>query len=94
MKESPPIQGLRFLLPLDNELRWSDMLATVLATDPRPFCDALGLDVEAAALRVDREVQVEHGRRADLVLRIHDRPIAVVEVKVLSGLGVASRDVV
>ena len=85
---SEPRSGPRLdaLLALNAETRWSDLLAVLLATDPAPFCALLGLP-SSGALEVAREVTAGASSRPDLV--VHDRgtPVAVVEVKVLAGLG-------
>lgn len=80
--------AVHFALPINSENRWSDMLAVLLATDPKPICGLLGLDSVPDGFRVEREVLVDSANRPDLVLRSSSGTLAVVEVKVLAGLGV------
>ena len=78
---------LSFVVPGSSENRWSDLLATLVATDPVPIAALIG----TAPDRVLREVQAgSDGRRdrIDLVLERESAPVALVEVKVLSDLGV------
>lgn len=79
--------AIGFALPINSENRWSDLLAVMVATDPGPACELLGLDVDPAEVHVEREVTVDSANRPDLVLRVGDRMAAVIEVKVLAGLG-------
>jgi hypothetical protein len=78
---------LRFALPLGNEARWSDLLAVLIATDPVPIGEVLGLRHDPSALAVNREVAVDSANRPDIVLAVDGVRVAVIEVKVLSGLG-------
>lgn len=77
-----------YALPLGSESRWSDMLATLVATDPEPLCRLLNLNVPPGELSVRREVAVDTASRPDLVLVHQGARVAVIEVKVLAGLGV------
>jgi hypothetical protein len=88
MTDEPLIRGLGFVLPLRDENRWSDLLATLITIDPEPVCRLLGLDVDPATVRVEREVVIDPRTRADIVLHAGDHPLAVLELKVLAGLGV------
>ncbi|MCE0486370.1 type I restriction enzyme HsdR N-terminal domain-containing protein [Ornithinimicrobium sediminis] len=76
-----------YALPLGSESRWSDMLATLVATDPEPMCRLLDLEVPAAAVQVHREVAVDRANRPDIVLTHDGQRVAVIEIKVLAGLG-------
>lgn len=84
----PVEPDLSFVVPAANENRWSDLLATLIATDPRPAEALLGVEVD----EVQREVVVpgEVGRRSDrldLLLLHSGRQTAAIEVKLLSDLG-------
>jgi hypothetical protein len=73
------------LLPLDNENKWSDLLAVLIEQDPRMAADILGFD-PGPGITVARETAL--GRdRTDLLVYVRTVPAAVIEVKVLSGLG-------
>ncbi len=91
MTASPP--ELRFVIPAANENRWSDLLATLIATDPAPMIDLIGVDFD----EVQREAVVpsQIARRSDrvdlLLLRDH-RTVAAIEVKLLSDLGAKQLD--
>ncbi|MFZ1490053.1 MAG: hypothetical protein WAS51_08935 [Ilumatobacteraceae bacterium] len=74
-------------LPLQSENRWSDMLAVLIATDPAPMLAALALEVDPTLVSVRREVKASITDRHDIVLEVDGHAAAVIEVKVLSGLG-------
>jgi hypothetical protein len=79
---------LSFILPASNENRWSDLLATLIATDPLPIVRRLGVECDA----VRREVVVPghvagSSDRLDLLLLNRGREVASIEVKLLSDLG-------
>lgn len=78
---------IRFALPINSENRWSDLLAVLIATDPKPACELLGLDAAPGQVVVEREVSVDSANRPDLILRVGSRRVAVIEVKVLAGVG-------
>ena len=78
---------LAFALPVGNEARWSDLLAVLVATDPVPFAETLGLRHDPSALTVRREVALDTVNRPDLVLAVGEGRVAVIEVKVLADLG-------
>jgi hypothetical protein len=78
--------ALRHILPLARENRWSDLLAILIERDPQTALPALGLDA-GPALGVRREHGVTSKDRADLVLESDGDIVAVIEVKLLSGLG-------
>lgn len=86
---------LVFLLPYTNENRWSDLLATLIQSDPGPLV-SLGLLAEGdleGGIRVTRERSVDRedwGRdRIDIEVRSarKDTPLIAIECKVLSDLG-------
>ncbi|GIJ64787.1 hypothetical protein Vau01_123030 [Virgisporangium aurantiacum] len=84
------LPALQFALPLGSEIRWSDMLATLIATDPLPLCELLDLSVRRPEdLRVRREVTIGAKHQPDLILELDGRRLALIEVKVLAGLGPA-----
>lgn len=74
-------------LPLRSENRWSDMLAVLAATDPRPLLAILELRVDPATVTIRREVKASKTDRHDIVLCVGGRASALIEAKVLSGLG-------
>lgn len=90
MSDGVTLPALRYALPLDRETRWSDLLAVLVATDPGPLCQLLDLDVCPGNVTVKREV-IAGPTRADLVLCVKGHPVAVLEVKVLAGLGSGRR---
>lgn len=81
---------LRFLLSINSENGWSDLLATLLEADPVTTRGLLGLEANVP-LTVRREVAKSRGRKAsdrpDLIVESDGRIIAVIEVKLLAGLG-------
>jgi hypothetical protein len=77
---------LSHLLPLNKEDRWSDLLASFVQRDPSTAARILGLSLDDA-VRVRREVTAKPRDRVDLVIDGDSGPHAVVEVKLLSGLG-------
>jgi hypothetical protein len=81
------LPDLGLALPLHSEERWSDLLAVLLCTDPAPALRLLGLSVDPAGITVHREQRVSTRDRPDIVLRRGEQCLAVIEVKVLSGLG-------
>ena len=71
------LPDLSFVIPAANENRWSDLLATLIATDPRPIAGLVGTDCDTAR----REVTVagQTGRKSDrldllLTSVFHDGP--------------------
>lgn len=50
---------LGFVIPLTSENRWSDLLASFIATDPTPIAQLIGCQVDS----VRREVLVRGGSR-------------------------------
>lgn len=87
-KPALDLPDLSFVIPAANENRWSDLLATLIATDPRPMADLIGVEFDA----VRREVVIpgQVGRksdRLDLLLLSQGLEVAAIEVKLLSDLG-------
>lgn len=79
--------ALSFALPLHSETHWSDMLVVLIATDPVPLFSAIGNCYDPATLVVTREASVDDADRPDIVLTAAGNRVAVIEVKVLAGLG-------
>ncbi len=75
------------LLPLSNENRWSDLLAVFVEADPAIASVPLGLQPPLAAPQIVREAPGSGKDRIDLLVHEGNKLRAVVEVKVLSGLG-------
>lgn len=89
MTRAPRPPDLSFIIPAANENRWSDLLASMISTDPRPIARSVGAEPDG----VRREVGVpgQQGRRSDrldLLLIRDGRQLAAIEVKVLSDLGI------
>lgn len=84
---SAPLPELGHVLPLGSEARWSDLLAALTVTDPAPLVELLGIDLGGDDLRVRREAAVDAKNRPDFVLDAGVRTVAVVEIKVLAGVG-------
>lgn len=80
-------EPIRHLLPLGRENLWSNLLAVLAELDPGATSTALGVNPLREPITVEREVESPHGDRVDLLVREGDRLRAVVEVKLLSGLG-------
>lgn len=79
---------LSFVIPGWSENRWSDLLASLIKTDPAPIEQLIGV----APDDVQREVAgrgdtSRKSDRLDLLLTQGHRQIASIEVKVLSDLG-------
>lgn len=86
--ESGRLPDLRFVVPAANENRWSDLLASMIATDPVPLAGLLEVEFDEIA----REVVVAAGAgrrsdRLDVLLRRGGRDVGVIEAKLLSDLG-------
>lgn len=78
---------MRFLVPLENENRWTDLLAVLIATDPAAAARPLRLgNITGRQVTVAREVRGGTGERVDLEVLVDGRLRTVVEAKVLSGL--------
>jgi len=82
-----PTIPIGHLLPLASENRWSDLLAVFIEADPATASVAFGLSPPLSAPRVRREARGSGKDRIDLLVWDRDVLRAVVEVKVLSGLG-------
>lgn len=80
------LPNLGHALPLASEASWSNLLASLIETDPQPLWPVLGIEPCEAPI-VRREVGVGKAGRIDLVIESGSNPVAVIEVKVLSGLG-------
>lgn len=78
---------LGHIVPLAKENRWSDLLAVLVETDPGAASTALALERPLISPRVYREGRGSGKDRIDLLIRDAGGLRAVVEVKVLSGLG-------
>jgi hypothetical protein len=74
-------------LPLRSETHWSDLLAVLIDTDPVPLTAVLGCRFDPEALSVSRESRIDPENQPDIVLTAGGHRIAVIEVKVLAGLG-------
>jgi hypothetical protein len=81
---------LRFLLSINSENAWSDLLATLMDADQATTRRVLGIS-GGDPLTVRREVAKSRARnlsdRPDLVIGSGGRTAAVIEVKLLAGLG-------
>jgi len=81
---------LRFLLSINSENAWSDLLATLMETDQATTRSVLGLRCDGGFI-VRREVSRSRTRgtsdRPDLVVESGGRTVAIIEVKLLAGLG-------
>ncbi len=90
--------NLGFVIPPTSENRWSDLLASFIATDPTPMAQLLGCQVDS----VRREVLVRGGARRkgaatradrlDLLLSHRSVETAAIEAKLLAPLGADQLD--
>jgi hypothetical protein len=83
-----PQPDLSYVIPGWSENRWSDLLASLIKTDPAPMANLIGTEPDD----VRREVAVPGGTsrksdRLDLLLTVGERQVAAIEAKVLSDLG-------
>jgi len=79
--------NLSFVIPAANENRWSDLLATLISTDPVPIVRLLDVDFDTVRREVVVPGQVRRkSDRLDLLLLQGDREVAAIEVKLLSDL--------
>lgn len=79
---------LSFVIPAANENRWSDLLGSLISTDPAPLSDLL--DIQFDTIRREVSVPAQAARRSDrvdLLLECGGHPVAVIEAKLLSDLG-------
>lgn len=79
---------LSFVIPAANETRWSDLLASLISTDPAPISGFVGAEPDT----VRREAVVpgnvaRKSDRLDLLLQRDGKQLAVIEAKVLADLG-------
>lgn len=82
------VRELRLLVPLENENRWTDLLAVLISTDLAAAAGVLGLgDINGREVSEAREVGTGLGGRVDLQVLVDGRLRTVLEAKVLSGLG-------
>ncbi|WP_405456441.1 PD-(D/E)XK nuclease family protein [Streptomyces sp. NBC_00101] len=85
------LPDLRFLLSINSENAWSDLLATLMIADQAITRSVLGINVDGP-LQIRREVSKSRGRKAsdrpDLVVQVNGQVVAVVEVKLLASLGI------
>ncbi|MER5519912.1 PD-(D/E)XK nuclease family protein [Streptomyces sp. NPDC002763] len=85
------LPDLRFLLSINSENAWSDLLATLMNADQAITRSVLGIEA-VGPLQIRREVSKSRGRkvsdRPDLVVEANGQVVAVVEVKLLAGLGI------
>lgn len=84
------LPDLRFLLSINSENAWSDLLATLMDADQATTRRSLGIAGDGP-LVIRREVAKSRSRklsdRPDLVIEAGGRTAAVIEVKLLAGLG-------
>ncbi|HKJ10952.1 MAG TPA: hypothetical protein VJ976_01040 [Ornithinimicrobium sp.] len=86
---------LSFLIPPTSENRWTDLLATFIATDPEPISELVEREVDGVEREVlvrsnvkrRRGVAVRRADRLDLLLRHSGQQVAAVEAKLLAPLG-------
>lgn len=57
------------------------------ATDSAPLLQVLGLNIPPSEIAINRESKVDTSNRPDIVLSYKGERVAVVEVKVLAGIG-------
>jgi hypothetical protein len=79
---------LSFVIPAANENRWSDLLASLISTDPVPISPFVGAEPDS----VRREVVVpgvtaRKSDRLDLLLLRGGKQLAAIEAKLLADLG-------
>lgn len=86
--EDVPDPDLSFVIPASNENRWSDLLATLISTDPLPMSDLLGVECDLVRREVVVPGQVgRNSDRLDLLLLLDGKDVAAIEVKLFSDLG-------
>lgn len=77
---------LASVVPVDRESRWSDLLAALIETDPEPARRCFDLS-PGSVFETRREHSADGRNRPDIVLAAGPAVLAVIEVKVLAGLG-------
>lgn len=88
MTEEPRHPDLSFVVQAANENRWSDLLASLIATDPAPIQDLVGGLPDAVRREVVVAGQVARGSdRLDILLIRDEKQLAMIEAKVLADLG-------
>lgn len=82
----PLITNFKLMLHLNSEIRWSAFLASLILNDTSTAASWLGLEpADICTVQCER---VDQDGRPDIVLvDEHDRISAVIEVKILAGLG-------
>ena len=79
---------LRFIVPAANENRWTDLLASLISTDPDPIAQFIGAEPDDLRREVVVPSPVDRkSDRLDLLLLRDGHQLAAIEVKVLSDLG-------
>ena len=82
------VPDLQFIVPAANENRWSDLLASLISTDPGPIAQFVGAEPDEVQREVVVRGQVDRkSDRLDLLLLRDGHRLAAIEVKVLSDLG-------
>jgi hypothetical protein len=81
------VLSLGFIVPVERENRWSDLLAVLVEADPGRAAECLGLGALPAPVSVRREVDLDAAGQVDLLVSAGGQVHAVIEVKLLSGLG-------
>jgi hypothetical protein len=82
------VLDLGYVVPPENENRWTDLLAVLILADPGAAAGPLGLgEIGDRPVRVRREVPAGGHDRVDLLVYVDDVLTTVLEAKVLSGLG-------
>lgn len=88
MGPQPRDPDLSFLAPAASENRWSDLLASLIATDPSPIEQFVGACPDSVQREVVMAGQIaRRSDRLDLLLLRDGRQIAIIEAKVLADLG-------
>lgn len=85
---SDRVPDLSFVIPAANENRWSDLLASLISTDPAALSGLLGIEFDTIRREVSVPAQVaRRSDRLDILLERDGAPVAVIEAKLLSDLG-------
>ena len=88
MSDDPRQPDLSFFIPAANENRWSDVLALLISTDPKPISRFVGAEPQAVRREVVAPGQVARtSDRLDLLLLRDGRQLAAIEAKLLADLG-------
>ena len=78
---------LSYVIPGWSENRWSDLLASLIKTDPAPLADLIGIAPDDVRREVAVPGEIRKSDRLDLLLTVGERQVATIEAKVLSDLG-------